>query len=224
MKNKFFLVFFIVSQSMLSQEIFHEIEVGKKIIKPKGIIYNIYFNWKQDYKDFGWKRFGNNLAINKRFNSNWLATAGLESYYIADKNAPNFLELRPFLMMNLKTKITSRIYFAQFLKTEWRFFFYSNEQGNENYHRLRYRTHFDIMAYSDSTKDISISIKPGIEWYLLHNIANGERYANSREYYLRFSIEKGLKEWNFGYKLETFFKTYNPNSANGNTIFFEYKF
>ena len=124
-------------------------------------------------------------------------------------------------MINLKSKILDNLYLSQFLKTEWRNMFYIETYNYDNYHRMRYRFHFDWLAYN---KDKQVSIKPGIEWYLLKNTSNGERYANSKEYYLRFTIEKNEQEWSFGYKRETFLKTIAPNEDKVNTFFFEYKF
>jgi len=225
MKKILIIYIFLCSfKNIFSQEIFSEMEVGKKFLKKQDAWINLDFNYKQDYRDFGWKRLGGNISYSKRYYNQWTLTAGNECYTILDKNAPNYFELRPYGLISLRSRITKNLYFAQFFKAEWRFMLYHTQEPNDHYQRLRYRFHLDWMVHNDTIRNKTFSIKPGIEWYILKNTSTGERYANSREYYLRFCLEKGEKEWNFGYKIETFFQTIHPNEANAHTLFFEYKF
>jgi hypothetical protein len=211
------LLFFNYSTS---QELFHEIELGKKIT-VKDAFFMVDLNWKKEYRNAGWNRIGLNVSFLKPLKNNWNVSGGLENYYVLDSKSTNNYELRPWAMISLKSKISNTLYFSQFFKTEWRNFFYLNTNEYHNYQRLRYRFHFDWIIYK---KEKQVSLKPGIEWYLLKNTSNGERFANSKEFYLRCSIEKSGNEWNFGYKRESFYETIQPNSDNVNTLFFEYKF
>lgn len=221
LKNIFsFLLIVLLSNASISQELFHEIEIGKKFAAKKAL-FVVDLNWKKEYKNESWNRIGLNFTAIKSLKNNWTVAAGIENYYVIDPNSVNSYEIRPSIMINLKSKILDNLYLSQFLKTEWRNMFYIETYNYDNYHRMRYRFHFDWLAYN---KDKQVSIKPGIEWYLLKNTSNGERYANSKEYYLRFTIEKNEQEWSFGYKRETFLKTIAPNEDKVNTFFFEYKF
>lgn len=210
------LLFFNFS---VSQELFHEVEIGKKI-SSKNTLFTVDLNWKKEYKNEGWNRIGLNFSTLQPLNKKWNLSGGLENYYVLDSKSTNSFEIRPWVTINLKSKISNNLYFSQFLKTEWRNFFNPNTHGYDNFQRLRYRFHLDWTIYK---KEKQISLKPGIEWYLLKKIADGERFANSREFYLRCSFEKAEKEWNFGYKQESFFKAIQ-NSERVNTLFLEYKF
>ncbi len=203
-----------------SQEIFHDFEIGKKV-KGKKVITTFDFNWKKEYRDENWNRIGLNVSILKALKNNWNLFAGIENYYTIDSKSTNSFEIRPWAMLNLKSKISNKLYFSQFLKTEWRNFYNAESMSFQNYNRLRYRFHFDWTVHSDIN---TISLKPGVEWYVLKNNFTGERYANSREIYLRCTIEKNQKEWNFGIKQESFLVNTQPNAEKANTLFLEYKF
>lgn len=203
-----------------SQELFQEIELGKKITTKK-VVVMADLNWKKEYKKEDWNRVGLNISILKSLKNNWNFSGGLDNYYVMDSKSIDSYEIRPWVMIHLKSKINNNLHFSQFLKTEWRNFFYTNTHVYDNSNRLRYRFHFDWTVFN---KINSVSLKPGIEFYLLKNISNGERYANSREIYLRCSIEKGKKEWHFGIKQESFFESIHPNAEKANTLFLEYKF
>lgn len=221
LKKSCFLFFIILTYiNSNSQTLFHEIESGKKF-EYKNNNYSIDLNWKKDYESKSWNRYGFNLTLNKSLKNNWTIFTGLENYLVVDPKVSNYFEIRPWIMVNLKSKIVSNIYFSQFLKTEWRNFFYDNNYNSDNYFRVRYRFHFDCQVFNKTQK---IFIKPGVEWYLLKNISTGERYANSRELYLRFCFEHEKKEWNFGIKNESFFTSIHPEEDNVNTLFLEYKF
>ncbi len=217
-----FLSSFIFS-SLQAQEVFHEVEIGKKIEGEKSFSYFVDANWKLFYTESGWNRLGINFSTRKDFSNNWSLVGGLDNYYVSDQKTANYFELRPWIQIGLKSKIGRNIYFSQFLKNEWRNYFYNQYYNYENYHRLRYRIHLEIQIPT-AQKEVNFSIKPGIEWFYLNSPSTGERFANSREYYLRFTKEKLNSEINFGYKFESFYKTYHPNALNANTLFLEYKF
>jgi len=217
-----FLSSFIFS-SLQAQEVFHEVEIGKKIEGEKSFSYFVDANWRLFYTESGWNRIGTNFSLRKDLPHNWSLFAGIDNYFVSDAKTANYYELRPWVQVSLKSKISNGIYLTQFLKNEWRNYFYNRYYTYDNYHRLRYRSHIEINLPS-SKKDVNFSVKPGIEWFFLDNPSTGERFANSREYYLRFSRETTSKELHYGYKFETFYKTYHPNALNANTLFLEYKF
>jgi hypothetical protein len=203
-----------------AQDFFHELEIGKKFSK-KNVNYFVDLSWKKEYNSNDWNRIGLNFSLAKSLKNNWTVSSGLENYYVFDPKAINYFEARPWVMISLKSKVLEKLYFTQFFKIEWRHFIFSSKNEYDQYNRLRYRFHFDYLVYDKTTK---ASIKPGIEWYILKKSSTNERYANSREYYLRCSIESNEREWLFGFKRETFYTTIKPNEEEVNSIFIELKF
>ncbi len=202
-----------------AQNLFHEIEFGKKI-PSQNSNYILDINWKKEYNN-DWNRIGLNFTFINSLKNNWTISSGLDNYYVMDTKAINYFEARPWIMISLKSKVLEKLYFTQFFKAEWRNFFYSSENEYDQYNRLRYRFHFDYLLFDKTNK---IFLKPGIEWYILKKSATNERYANSKEYYVRCSIESNEKEWNIGVKREVFFTTIIPNEEKVNSFFVEYKF
>ncbi|MHA8067406.1 hypothetical protein V7S76_12100 [Aquirufa sp. ROCK2-A2] len=214
----------LFTYSSQAQEVFVETEAGKQFTTTPNNTFFVEGNWRHILTESGWNRFGLSVWYRKDLKNHWSIAGGLDNYLVSDKKTANYNELRPWAMVSLKSKVTDRLTFHQYVKTEWRHYFYSEYYDYDNYNRLRYRVLLDLDLGKTKNKSVSHAIKPGVEWFLMDNPSTGERYTNSREYSLKYTRSSLNKEWSIAYKFETFYKTFNPNSLNANTFFIEYKF
>lgn len=216
------LIFFLTKFGFSQTEYFHEIEIGTEVLEKEIFALEVNASWKHIYDEIGWRRWGINAMAIKDV-KNWTFYGGLTTFYTFNKNIDNFLELRPQVGLGLKTEITDKFFMNQRLLGEWRTFYYSGENEEENYTRTRYRLMLNYIISENEEKATAWKIKPSIEWYFTKNVAIGERFAQSREY--TFKLIRGFKnkhELGIGYRLEKFIKFIEENET-GHIFLLEYR-
>lgn len=219
-----FLITLVCINAKAQSEFFHEIEIGTKVLEKESFKIDVNASWKHLYDEIGWRRWGINTKVVKEMN-NWTLNAGLATYYTFHKEINNFIEVRPYIGIGLKTKILNNLLFKQQLRTEWRTFFYSGDSSNENYFRPRYKIGLDFKINEKEETQEGWRLVTNIEWYFNKDTATGERFAQSREY--GFTIIRELKnehEIGLGYKLEKFSKLIHNDHENGQIMMLAYRF
>lgn len=219
----FFLCFSCFAQEK-EQEIFTEMVLGTDFLETEKWNLNARASWKHLYDEIGWRRWGVDIA-GKRSLKKWSLQAGVGNYYTFHKNIDNFYELRPWLIIGYKIPFAKQFSFNQFLRGEWRNFFFSGGTNDENYGRMRYKTGIDYRFLENEEKYTAWKLNTFAEWYFQRDPINGERFANSREFGLKLQRElHNRHEIGIAYKFESFFEAANQHGGNAHIFVLEYSF
>ncbi|WP_103070160.1 DUF2490 domain-containing protein [Aquimarina sediminis] len=226
MKHTYILLLIIgFSFNLKAQtEFFHEFEVTKELKDTESWNIQITGNWKHLYEEPSWRRLGiSGLAIKKL--QNWQLLGGMNTYYTFDKEIDNFIELKPYLGLALKTKIIERLDLKQQFKGEWRNFLFSEEIEDENYGRLRYKIGIEYLFKENEEIPKEWKLVGTIEWYFLREHLTKERFSNSREYSFKIlhKLTNG-QEIGLGFLYEEFNQLFGQENKSGTTILLEYRF
>ncbi len=205
-------------------EFFHDIAVSKSYYSTdNNTVYTFTPAWKHIYNNVEWRRWSI-VGQYKRYLNMWNIGGGIGLFYTFDKDIKNNLELRPYLLVGLKTPMTSRIMFSQTLKGELRSFFYDQSDSNFSTNRLRYNLNTVIILNENVQKNVKWKFRPEVEWYI-QKVANiRERFINSTEYTLTFLKEMKKVEIGIGFRLERFNRNFLVSDPNGQTISVEINF
>lgn len=205
-------------------DFFHDVAVNKNFSSKDSIkIYSVISGWKHIYNEIGWKRLTLMGQAKAQFSA-WNFGGGLGMIYTFDKDIQSNMELRPYAMIGLKTKISSTLIFSQLLRSEFRTFFFSNSENNYASTRLRYNLNLPIILYENRTKGFKWKIRPEMEFYFQQVNSSKERFNSSTEYALTVLREGKKMEIGIGYKLERFNRNFNSEDPNGQTITAEFNF
>lgn len=222
------LLFLIALQTQMKlfaqADFFHDIIVSKTYYtKDEKYAYTIMPGWKRIYNAIGWRRWSATGQV-KRQLSPWNIGAGIGVFYTFDKNIKNNIELRPFLLIGLKTPISNGILFSQTLKSELRTLLYKDAEHNSTTGRLRYNINAIAIFHENSVKKTKWKLRPEVEWYLEKNKEINERFVSSTEYTLTLLREIKNIEVGIGYRLEQFNRNFITTDLNGHTISIEINF
>lgn len=225
--SKYFIICLIVLFGLntnAQSEFFHEIEIGTQVLEKESFNIDVTASWKHLYDEVGWRRWGVNTKVTKKTN-NWSLNGGLAIYFTFHKEIDNFLEVRPYIGIGLKTRISDKLDFKQRIRTEWRNFIYSGDSDNENYLRPRYKIGLDYLLSENEETHEGWKLVTDFEWYFNKDTASGERFAQSREFGFKIIRElKNKHEIGLGYKYEKLTKLFHNHEENGNIIVLEYRF
>lgn len=217
-------IFICLRKANAQHDFFHDIVVSKTIYSADNKnIYSIMPGWKHIYNDIGWRRWSV-IGQYKRQLNMWSIGGGVGGFYTFDKDIKNNLELRPYVLVGLKTSITKNMIFAQSLKGELRTFFYKETVNNFNTNRLRYNLNVVAIINDNIEKKIKWKLRPEVEWYIQKNANVKERFVNSTEYTLTLLRESKKVEIGIGYRYERFNRNLLVPDPNGQTISIELNF
>lgn len=204
---------------------FHDFTLVKNFTsKNAKVAYFISPEWIHIYDDVTWENISVSLQA-KRLLGNWEAGGGLGTYYTVDKSLSNNLELRPYLLLALKTPITESVLFTQTLKPELRTFMYSDQQYNSTTIRIRYALNLGYVFARNETRSSSWQISPYTEWFVVKNSRVKERFVGSQTYKLTlYRNFKNNQSVGLAYKYEKFNRNFYADKPNGHTMRLEYNF
>lgn len=224
---KYLIIIFIIilhEKAIAQYDFFHDIAVSKTYYSADNKnIYSVIPGWKHIYNNIGWRRWSVMGQYKRQLNM-WSIGGGVGMFYTFDKDIMNNLELRPYLLLNLKTPITKNIIFSQTLKGELRNFFYKVSDNNFNTNRLRYNLNAVAILSENIDKKVKWKLRPEVEWYIQKNANVKERFISSTEYTLTLLKEMRKVEVGIGYRFERFNKNFLVSDPNAQTISIELNF
>ncbi len=205
MKKVLLYIFTLGSTILYGQsEVFHDFTLLYEIKDTEKWYADSYIEWKQLYGDEGWRRWSIQGELQRKFGVIALG-GGLKTNYTFDKSIVNFLEIRPFVSIELKNHLTEKLVFLQKLTGEFRNFWFNDDTTDFNF-RTRYNIALEYpLKSNENSEDWILSTE--LEWYLLRNKNINERYINSKEYSVL--ISKLINDMNliFGLRYEDFSNT-----------------
>jgi len=225
-KTIFSLLFFLFSSATFfaqdKDEFFHEMEISHTYVNNDKWRGAISANWKHIYDEIGWRRWGGDVYISRKIKSIAIES-GITVNYTFDKDIVNYVDFRPWLGLRSDLQLNDRIFLMQKFKIESRNLYFDESYRNEHLLRSRYLLSLKYNLFKD--KD-NWKLNPTTEWYFIDRQIDAERFVNSVEFGLRIiKVFENENELAFGYKMESFKKTYlSENSGRGHILVLEYGF